>query len=249
MTENTNNNDEAQKILTDFFNDSNVNVIFKHICGDGFDFNSNVAGEIINRNSVENNEIDTFVYGKKTDNYDYNTDIHCFPKDEVVTATCFNDLYKWTMMPVILKLEEHFKKETPNSRPIIVTFGIDLRDQEMVRTINNDLVLQQQIFTNLQNMKNRKFDYDVFNFVNEKKPLKYLEGNLKEMFGDTLIDGEVLYNGKSNYSEEIIIDSNELRKWRHISEIDKSKVYVHMFKNNGEIFIEATGPWHKVTWL
>jgi hypothetical protein len=71
-------------------------------------------------------------------------------------ATTFNDLYKWTMMPVIRKLESY-----KNNR-ITVTFGIDLRDKDMRIALKTTPDLVTKIHKALKTLEKRPFELDVF---------------------------------------------------------------------------------------
>jgi nicotinic acid phosphoribosyltransferase len=261
-----NTNTNADEIFNEFLNLGEIPNIIKKVCDVEIKKNdlTKYALYIIERNKNRYNSIYTIKnanilsYGEPDENFINNFskfEKEFKPTKEVLTATCFNDLYKWTMMPVILKLENHFQTTCQNpekANPIIVTFGIDLRDQIMVDTIMASKDLQKKIFDNLKELSNRKFNYDVFKFVKSKKPtLDYIDNNPSSLFGEKLASN-VYYNGESNFNDEEITQ-DVLLKWRNFEGYDKSNVHIHMFKksieNKLELFIEATGPWHKVTWL
>merc|ERR1712196_106454 len=70
----------------------------------------------------------------------------CIPTVDV-PATAFNDLYKWTMMPVIRDMERR-KTTNKETNPIMVTFKVDLRDEFMNEQIKTNKDLREQIFNN-----------------------------------------------------------------------------------------------------
>jgi nicotinic acid phosphoribosyltransferase len=160
-----------------------------------------------------------------------------------LTATTFSDLYKWTMMPVIRKLEMAKKG------PITVTFGIDLRDKDMRDAMKKDPELVTQIQAALKTLETRPFDRTVFDEVNK------LKNNIIDDVTITAICG-------SNPAEvRTLVDANGVKPYNTVykrTEADADKVTVCFYYRDdrtiegdqpGVHFIEATGPWHKVTWL
>lgn len=162
------------------------------------------------------------------------------PKPGVLTATAFNDLYKWTMLPVIRKLEEV-------KGGITATFGVDLRDKAMRMELNNP-VLQDSIFEALTSLSRRPFNRKLFMDV---LALKNLDGAVSAETVDSICGSEE--------SPRMLVDGGVFRGAPHErSESEADKVTISFYKNesaaynnteNGVWFIEATGPWHKVTWL
>jgi len=66
--------------------------------------------------------------------------------NEPPPATTFNDLYKWTMMPVIRKLESY------KNNKVTVTFGIDLRAKDMRVALKTNPELVNRIHTALKSL-------------------------------------------------------------------------------------------------
>ena len=77
--------------------------------------------------------------------------------DKYLSATTFSDLYKWTMLPVIRRLEKCKHNES-----VIVTFGIDLRDDAFRTAVNSDIKLREAIHTSLTKLTMRKFNKQIF---------------------------------------------------------------------------------------
>jgi len=157
-------------------------------------------------------------------------------------ATCFNDLYKWTMLPVIRKMEEL-------KGPITVTFGVDLRDPEMRAELNSSTELQGDILAALQSLKTRPFDRTLFEAVLANKNLKPIvtDDTIESICGPVgsprmLVDGEVYTaEGLRTASDENLVTISFYKK--------VGAKYSNANTSDGLQIIEATGPWHKVTWL
>ena len=158
-------------------------------------------------------------------------------------ACTFNDLYKWTMMPVIRRLESI----KGNTNPIIVTFGIDIREPSFRKELSESAELRDRIHTALRKLEQRRFNRE--NFV---KVLALRPGLLDENTINSICGGKeegrrlVQENGVKSYGDKTrSLTDNDVTVNFYF---DETKTY----KNTGERgchFIEATGPWHKVTWL
>ena len=161
-----------------------------------------------------------------------------FP-NEPPTATTFSDLYKWTMMPVIRKLEGI-------KGNIIVTFGIDLRDEAMKRALLSDSDLRDRVQGALNSLRERSFDRSIFERVNAIKNGILSDSDINEICvdGRNLVDGPEVQYFEVNTTEEL-----EQRPEFIASKSGDNMVRVLFYKNKGLHFIEATGPWHRVTWL
>jgi len=176
-----------------------------------------------------------------------------------VTATSFNDLYKWTMLPVVRKLESL----KPDGQ-ITVTFGIDLRDPKLRADLRagktaanaNDLVspLENAIYVALKDkLKPRKFDKGLFNYVLSGPRAKILEvdggADFKEatiaaICDRPLVDNVTPFGVKYTPTKEDIDAGNVTVSFYYKHDINDPES-----KEPGTHFIEATGPWHRVTWL
>jgi len=148
-----------------------------------------------------------------------------------ITATAFNDLYKWTMMPVIRTLEE-------NKGNTIVTFGIDLRDEQMVTEMNSEPELIIKIREALQTLTTRPFDRTLFDSV--------LVGPRSDIL--TTADKTAICSTSLADKFEFLGERPESYK-PNDAPTYTNEVVVAMYKTDKGWFIEATGPWHRVTWL
>ena len=267
---------DSQKKGIDLFNQflnnnlEGINLIMKNICG--FELDSGeaklFAEAIIHRYNEgitnifeywKNGVGPEFTNNKINDILSYK----CLPLNPP-PATAFNDLYKWTMMPVIRDMERR-KTTSTETNPIMVTFKVDLRDPEMNKQIQDNNDLRKEIFENLKKLKNRTFStyHDCLKVAN--KNIEPFNSMLGEWLPDPataktkyLVGGKVLCNNIEIYNDNAL-DLTEINKWRHINSesslfksfLDINEVNINFFKSNedNEYYIEATGPWHKVTWL
>lgn len=155
-----------------------------------------------------------------------------------LSATVFNDYYKWSMMPVIRAME---KSELLDNKPIHVTFGVNIRNAEYREKLFNNEELSNAVFENLKKLKDRKFDRELFVKIINEKGLRIDTETINLICG---IEG----------SPRSLIDDVIDKKYEP-TEANKDKVIISFFKGRDEKlgkerwYIEATGPWHKVTWL
>ena len=268
--------DEGVRLFNNFFtNDlSNINLIIKEICD--FTLDKEVAPAFANvivdryKNGGEEfadwqNGVGPELTSDQQTNLKSILDKPCIPTFNV-PATAFNDLYKWTMMPVIRDMEKR-KTTSTETNPIIVTFKVDLRDKFMNEQIKTNNDLREQIFTNLKKLQQRTFHtyYRCLDVAdkNEAPFDTMLDNWLTSTDAKTikLVEGKVLCNNGENYNDRDL-DLTEINKWRHINSesnvstlfnslLDSNEVNINFFKSkeDEEYYIEATGPWHKVTWL
>ena len=160
-------------------------------------------------------------------------------QDEV-SATTFNDFYKWSMLPVIRYIETCSKFE---GTPIHVTFGVNIRTEELRKRLANDEGLQDKVFKALEKLKDRKFNKDLFKEIIKFKRLNIDDETIELICGP-------------NEKPRSLIDEVIRNKGKYIpTKENEDKVIVSFFKQNDSklgskrMYIEATGPWHKVTWL
>ena len=155
-----------------------------------------------------------------------------------LSATLFNDYYKWSMLPVIRYLERCNKFK---DKPIHVTFGVNIRTDNLRVELSTNEELQKKVFTALEELKNRKFDRELFEKIIKLKQLNIDTETIDSICGPkgnprSLID-EVI--------EEKCIPNEDT----------KDKVIISFFESKDSklkskrMYIEATGPWHRVTWL
>lgn len=176
-----------------------------------------------------------------------------FDKDYIpmapLNATAFNDFYKWTMMPVIRRLEKI-------KGPITVTFSIDFRNKGLgsmrneLKNPNGELI--ELVHAALMTLEDRQFDHKVFEEV--------ISGPRADLFSScpetidmicgpadsprTLIDK----GGVKPYNQRYQRTPEDADKVTLTFYYDETKEY-EPGESPGVHFIKVTGPWHKVTWL
>ena len=177
-----------------------------------------------------------------------------------VSATTFSDLYKVTMEPSMRCLE------ALKGGNITVTFGIDLRDEGMRAALRQDhatknRVLINKIHAELTDLEERKFDPEVFSEV--------LTGPRANIFEPGTVEAICFEDGKIR----TLVDAGGVKDYgvKHVrTPADKNKITICFYYDpnaeyapeqrnddgslkkaaeKGVHFIEATGPWHRVTWL
>jgi len=171
------------------------------------------------------------------------------------SATTFSDLYKFTMMPVIRKLEEY------KGGNITVTFGVDLREPTMREELKKSAELRNNILCALKTLETRKFDRAVFDKINSAFNRDVNAAGQRDV-SKNLIDADTIdaICGPEG-NPRTLVDKDGVKPFGAYNRTaaDDNKVTVTFYENSeavyeegaepGVYFIEATGPWHKVTWL
>jgi len=160
---------------------------------------------------------------------------------ELLPASAFNDFYKWTMMPVIRSLEKTGRVQC--------TFSANIRDKELNAALLDSAKqdppgpLYEELKRGLQELSQRKFDVDLFERARDDTNLAWDAETLHEVCGTAEAPRTMVQE----------LDLNP-RGNRHLP-TNPSDVLVQAFigtdvKTGQErLFVEATGPWHRVTWL
>jgi hypothetical protein len=180
------------------------------------------------------------------------------PLAETLSATAFNDLYKWTMMPVMRRLEKIVAdraEPAASNKNCEVSFGVDLRDEGMRKALKKDVGLEKALDAALGKLVERPFKREMFDqMMAGPRAGLITEDDLNAICGPVgsprnLVDKVIpLYDAAGNRAT---------KPYERLPE-DADKVTVcfyykedAMYKDGekGVHFIEATGPWHKVTWL
>jgi len=163
-----------------------------------------------------------------------------------LSASTFSDYYKWTMMPVIWFLHTFITAKTGEST-FKVTFGIDIRDENMRKAINSDKELRNKIVKALEKLAARKFDKQIFDDMNRDSTL--LNNTLIKDCINYICDGNTLaipVKFNEDGSKPVYTEDDNV----HISfyKVTGAK-YNDDDTEDGLWFIEARGPWPRVTWL
>lgn len=164
-----------------------------------------------------------------------------------LSATTFSDYNKWTMMSIIWHLYDFIKAKT-GKNTFKVTFGVDIRDEKMRKAINKDEQLKIAIQRALINLSQRKFKKEIFEAMNRDSRL--LNKTLKSECIDYICDSRTL-------AKDVIYDKTG-KKPNYIDKDDEVHIYFYKVTGakddskdteDGLWFIEARGPWPRVTWL
>lgn len=166
------------------------------------------------------------------------------------SATWFNDLYKWTMYPVMRYVEKQAKF---GGKPIHVKFQVDIREPT-VRNALKDPALQAKVFQALNKLKDRTFERDVFEQVSLEK---------KSIISDEDINAICFKNGEKRHLVQEVSDQQNAAvpedgvvircfykdDLYYDVPIVKEDGTLQQVGESGLLVIEAEGPWHLVTWL
>jgi len=169
------------------------------------------------------------------------------------SATWFNDLYKWTMYPVMRLVEKQAKF---GGTPIHVKFQVDIREQS-VRDALKEPELQKLVFEALNKLKDRTFERDIFEQVSIEKGNILSTDDIDAICIDTKEPDNkrhLVQVVSSNPNDPVPEDGVVIRCfYRDDLHYDVPKVKEDgTLEQEGEpglLVIEAEGPWHLVTWL
>jgi len=163
---------------------------------------------------------------------------------EALPASCFNDFYKWTMLPVVVAAERA-------SGGVRCTFGVNIRDEVYRKLLHDSAVgaaspdLFEEVKSGLHGLTKRMFDRVLFE--------QCVKDNEIPNWGTDTIDAVCGPAGTPRaLVQEIIVDTS-CRK--PVVPASPDSVLVQVFVawdeklRQDRVYIEASGPWHKVTWL
>jgi hypothetical protein len=160
-----------------------------------------------------------------------------------MSASCFNDYYKFAMLVIFILLYKLFG--------VRVTFGVDIRTPEIKHQMATDEKLQEFIIQNLAKLATRKFNREIFAELREHKKQKGININLS----DEDIDGIVFVNKKGQIVHRQLANENICRH-KYVPDMegyDQDDVVIscYMIKDasdQDQFQIETNGPAHLVTW-
>jgi nicotinic acid phosphoribosyltransferase len=163
-------------------------------------------------------------------------------------ASCFNDLYKWTMLPVIIAAESGFKND------VRCTFSVNVRHEGYRQALYESAIasskgqeapLFDELKASLKALLQRKFDRGRFEKVVDELKIPGWEAPvLDAVCGSAAAPRMLIQEFKDDLSVK-----------EPASPSESGGVMVQVFVamdckiKKERLFIEATGPWHKVTWL
>lgn len=163
-------------------------------------------------------------------------------------ASCFNDLYKWTMLPVIVAAEKGFADD------VRCTFSVNVRhegyrqalyESAMASSKGEPSPLYDQLKVNLNDLLNREFDRDRFKkCIDELKIPGWEDRVLDAVCGSVGAPRMLIQEFKDDLS---VHEPSSASKPGNVM-VQVYTAFDSKIKQE-RLFIEATGPWHKVTWL
>jgi hypothetical protein len=179
------------------------------------------------------------------------------------SATLYNDLYKWTMLRIMIFIEEQAKFA---GSPVMVKFQVDIRESSVrdaiIHSANEDL--REAIIAALNGLTTRKFSRSIFKNVNRSKGGILTSEDIDKVCGPAASPRSLVQGVYTNRSEPLMNDGVVVRFYK-----DEGLTYdLPDFDADGEPIppkprvdksgkpiepglwiIEAEGPWHLVTWL
>jgi hypothetical protein len=179
------------------------------------------------------------------------------------SATWFNDLYKWTMLRIMIFIVEQAKFA---GSPVMVKFQVDIRESSVrdaiIHSANEDL--REAIIAALNGLTTRKFSRSVFENVNRSKGGILTSEDIDKVCGPVQSPRTLVQRVDLAPSGPLLNDGVVVRFYK-----DERLTYdLPEFDANGEPIppkprvdksgkliepglwiIEAEGPWHLVTWL
>ena len=140
---------------------------------------------------------------------------------KLISATTYNDYYKFTMAPVIGAVEDH---QLTLGNVNHVTFGVDLRDPTIAEKMLVDPIYHTKLSQNLNKLKDRLFNHGILNKLKESHfPFKMIgnsywtESNIAKIFGSDPNDPKSLLgihqSDLHRNIRELIIECGMIKKY------------------------------------
>lgn len=172
------------------------------------------------------------------------------PQGIEADAGWYNDYYKWTMFPVI-RTVEHFAENTGQG-PCHVKFSVNIREEGYANLLvgmdEESKQLRQNVGIALDGLMNRKFDKEYF-FV-ETHQLPWTKADIEALAGENRnLVQEVKHHKDEIDNEQAAEQAVSWMKKNPDSVLVQTHVGDDNLKGGKRFYIEAFGPWHKVTWL
>lgn len=178
------------------------------------------------------------------------------------SATVANDFYKLTMAPVVKAAQDRAKGA------VVVTFAAEVRDKELAqKLLQNTNGIRDDVISRLDALKNRRFDHGVVLASVEGKSVEpFWQENIERICGPSVAPHVLIRAQRLPGSSPSDFHSNTDIYNRAVSpdEVADGQVVVSVYvdadsKSNPQsacsefrcdkLHIEATGVWHKVTFL
>jgi ubiquitin/nicotinic acid phosphoribosyltransferase len=183
-------------------------------------------------------------------------------KHDFSSATIANDFYKLTMAPVVKAAQDRVKAA------VVVTFAAEIRDKELAqKLLQNTNGIRDDVIAHLDALKNRRFDHGVVLASVEGKSVEpFWRENIERTCGPSAAPDALIRTQRLPGSSSSHFHPNTVIYNRAVSpdEVADGQVAVSVYvdadsKSNPQsacsefrsdkLHIEATGVWHKVTFL
>mmetsp|Transcript_51384 Transcript_51384/g.94997 ORF Transcript_51384/g.94997 Transcript_51384/m.94997 type:complete len:576 (-) Transcript_51384:145-1872(-) len=164
-------------------------------------------------------------------------------RDDVdpMPASAYNDIYKWTMLPVMRAAEE-------SRDGVYCTVSVNIRDAELRRQLLQSAQAGTPLFKSVEaevrSMAKRVFDRDLFKRVVEDKNVPFWDSSTFD-----LVCGPA--DSPRQLAQEVSVDTTSAEPRMPTKGTVLVQLFVAHDNRLGEnrVYIEATGPWCLVTWL
>lgn len=184
-------------------------------------------------------------------------DINGYPDPNMYKPTAFwyNDYYKCTMTPVIRCVENALTGMGMGAYPCHVKFTVNIRDEGYRNRLCTDMGLREKVNASLKTLTERQFARDEFNYIKRNNTQMWTPYDETLIFGDR--DRPRALAQAVECHEKVTNEAAAARMAEFIStRPDDVLVYTYIGTDNTAsneekpmYFINAIGPWHKVTWL
>jgi len=163
-----------------------------------------------------------------------------------IPASCYNDFYKFTMLPCMKAVERSLAP-----RDVRCTFSVNIRDDEFRKRLYDSAVgkgapdLFDELKNGLRALQERPFDRDVFERCSEEYDVPGWSADVLDA-----VCGKV--GAPRMLVQEFQADAGCSQP---AAPSTPGAVLVQVFVAPDEklkeprVYVEATGPWHRVTWL
>jgi len=160
----------------------------------------------------------------------------------IVPASCYNDLYKWTMFPVVTTVEKGCKGD------VRCTFSVNIRDVDYRKQLYDSASgktspeLYKSMKASLEGLLQREFDRDAWSWCIDKCKIPGWDQTvLDSVCGPEGTPRMLIQEFKADQGSNVPSKPGNVLVDCYVAHDEKLQ--------EERVYIEATGPWHRVTWL
>lgn len=165
-----------------------------------------------------------------------------------IPASCFNDLYKWTMFPVVTQVEKAFIGNKEGHSGVRCTFSVNIRDVGYRKALHDSATgktsrdLYDSLKKALEGLKERPFDRDTWVWVIEKCGIPNCTAEvIDSVCGPEGSPRMLIQEFRADQGSNTPAEPGNVLVDMYVAKDEKLK--------EERVYVEATGPWHRVTWL